>query len=110
MAAKYNDEFHRKLRQRVAAHRKRKAAEIAARESAKRLAAGRLVTGRRAKFVLWERLDASGLPFEVELVAIGSEPSPDAVRSKWLPTCPLPRALAVKLRRQRLNQIYGVGL
>ena len=61
-------------------------------------------------YTLWERVNASGQSFDVELVRVGDEPSPDAVRSPWLPTTALPRAMAVRIQRCRLNQIFGVGL
>jgi hypothetical protein len=103
----YNDKYHERLRDKVRRHRARNAARIAAETAAKRLAAGGPGAGRRAQYIVLERVDASGRPCDVVIVQAGAALPPGLVRSPWLPSGAVSLALARALRWARLHQIGG---
>jgi len=100
---KYDDDFHRKLRAKVAAHRKRKAAEIALRSQRRALERGRKPQESRALYRLYERVASDAV--DVVLVREGDTvPSGYAV-GDWLPAGLVNYRLGRSLRIMRMRQL-----
>lgn len=102
---KFDDEFHRKLRAKVAAHRKRKAAEIAIRSQQRALIAGRQPQESQARWRLFERIEPLGDVGDVLLIR-DAEPLPSGYAAGgWLPSSLLPFHLARSLATSRRRHL-----
>jgi hypothetical protein len=102
----FDDPAHAKLRERVARHRKRKAAELAARSQQRSLAAGK----RRSTKARWRVVERSsstprGETADVLLIRDGEDVPGGYAASAWLPRGLLPFHLARKLAATRRRQI-----
>jgi hypothetical protein len=106
---KYDDDAHRKLRERVARHRRQHKARLALEAQQRSLAAGRQQTGRKALWRVYERTVPLGDAGDVLLTK--DERAPDGYGvNQWLPTMTVSWRLACELRQARLRQIRGWGL
>jgi len=101
---RFNDDYHRKLRAKVARHRARHKARRAVEAEAKRLARGRQRPGPQQRWRLYERTEPRGETADVVLVRDGPAPSGYAAGG-WLPCGLLPYALAMRIAAMRRRQI-----
>ncbi len=102
---KYDDEYHRKLRAKVARHRKRRAAEIAARAARRILERGRQSHCPQQRWRLWERLEPRGETADVLLIRDGEQVPCGYAAGGWLPSGLLPYHLARSLASSRRRQL-----
>jgi hypothetical protein len=102
---RFDDDYHKRLREKVRRHRAKHKAELQLRADTKALAAGRMKMGPAERWTLWERIQPFGHASDVLMIRDG-EPVPSGYwHSYWLPRSPVSCALALVLRRERLRQI-----
>lgn len=102
---RYDDDYHRKLRAKVARHRKRRAAEIAARAARRVLERGRKPPTRQKRWRLYERLQPRGETADVLLIRDGESVPSGYAAGGWLPSGLLPFHLARSLASSRRRQL-----
>jgi hypothetical protein len=100
----YEDEYHRKLRDKVARHRAKHRVKLAQRELQRATERGRQKGGRAAQWRLYERAEPLGETADVLLSQAEQAPDGYAV-SPWLPSMPIAWRLAITLAAARRRQI-----